>query len=149
MMRNLKASYPVVAALILLGSTIGSAQENVTQVSDRLLESWLDGARKVEWSRAEQGTYRLKLDDHEVTLTNRRVDCLLSAAFDGQGRGELKTINTWNNRSRGTRAYLDDDGDPCLEMDIDFEGGTNEFVFHGNLDWFRLQLGRFAEEVVP
>jgi len=33
-------------------------------------------------------------------------------------------INAWNRGFRFSRAYLDDDGDPSLETDLDLEGGV-------------------------
>lgn len=33
-------------------------------------------------------------------------------------------VNEWNRQKRFGRAYLDKDGDVCLEMDTDLEGGV-------------------------
>lgn len=39
----------------------------------------------------------------------------------GDTNHTLETVNKWNATKRYTRAYLDNDGDPTLEMDIDLE----------------------------
>lgn len=149
MSRNWVWGYLALGLAMSLWTANALGQDNLTRVSNKQMETWLKSARKVEWSRSGKGRYQLKLDGHIVVLTNKQVDCWLHAEFDTGGKGDLKAINAWNNRSRGTRAYLDEDNDPCLEMDIDFEGGMNEFAFYGLMDWFRLQLNRFADEVVP
>ncbi|MDR2613283.1 MAG: YbjN domain-containing protein [Deltaproteobacteria bacterium] len=38
----------------------------------------------------------------------------------------LQDINTWNRDYRYSRAYMDDDGDPILELDLDLAGGISE-----------------------
>lgn len=35
-----------------------------------------------------------------------------------------KKVNDWNAKRRYSRTYLDDDGDPHLELDLDLEGGV-------------------------
>ena len=37
----------------------------------------------------------------------------------------LGRINEWNASKRYTRAYLDKEGDPVLEADLDLEGGVS------------------------
>lgn len=38
----------------------------------------------------------------------------------------LREINDWNRTKRFSRSYLDDEGDPCLELDLDLAGGVTE-----------------------
>lgn len=38
---------------------------------------------------------------------------------------ELERVNTYNARTRDVRAYLDEDGDPAIEMDIPLSGGVS------------------------
>lgn len=42
----------------------------------------------------------------------------------GGTRATLRDINDWNAKKLFSRAYLDDDGDPVLEMDVDLAGGV-------------------------
>lgn len=39
-------------------------------------------------------------------------------------RATLRDINDWNGTKLFSRAYLDDDGDPVLELDVDLAGGV-------------------------
>ncbi|MCC7053147.1 MAG: YbjN domain-containing protein [Gemmatimonadaceae bacterium] len=38
----------------------------------------------------------------------------------------VNTINEWNKSKRFGRAYIDTDGDPCVELDFDLEGGVSD-----------------------
>lgn len=50
-------------------------------------------------------------------------------------RTTLKMVNDWNRTTRFSQSYLDDEGDPVLQSDLQFEGGiTRERV----LDYLRL-----------
>ena len=42
--------------------------------------------------------------------------------------------NDWNMTHRFSRAYLDDDGDPCLEVDLDLAGGVTRARIKDYLD---------------
>lgn len=38
----------------------------------------------------------------------------------------VNTVNDWNKSKRFSRAYIDGDGDPCVELDYDLEGGVSD-----------------------
>lgn len=38
----------------------------------------------------------------------------------------MDKVNAWNRSKRYSRAYLDEEGDPHLELDLDLEGGLTE-----------------------
>ena len=53
-------------------------------------------------------------------------------------------MNEWNGRYRYTRAYIDAEGDPVLEMDINFAfGGLSERQFEDWLALWELSLTAF------
>jgi hypothetical protein len=56
----------------------------------------------------------------------------------------LERINAWNREHRFSRAYLDADGDPVLEADLDLSGGVAEGVIRAFLDLFEESLRAFA-----
>lgn len=39
---------------------------------------------------------------------------------------DLDDVNEWNMSKRFSRAYLDEDDDPCLELDLDLAGGVTK-----------------------
>lgn len=51
----------------------------------------------------------------------------LQAYFGLSGTSaNVTTINDWNKSKRFGRAYIDGDGDPCVELDYDLEGGVTD-----------------------
>ena len=42
------------------------------------------------------------------------------------GKASSATVNLWNRRHRFSRAYLDSDGDPSIESDLDLNGGVSD-----------------------
>lgn len=71
---------------------------------------------------------------------------MLKAGYDlNTGISALK-INEWNREKRFSKAYIDDEGDPFLELDVnlDFDGVGNK-NFEDTLDWWRLLVEDFEE----
>lgn len=60
----------------------------------------------------------------------------------------MAKVNAWNRGKRYSRSYLDGDGDPCLELDLDLAGGvTNDRI----LDFLRtckLSFDAWQDEVL-
>ncbi len=56
----------------------------------------------------------------------------------------LERINEWNSSERFGRAYLDDEDDPILEMDVDLDdGGVSRLLFIDNIEFWQSVLGKF------
>jgi hypothetical protein len=59
----------------------------------------------------------------------------------------LEQINDWNARMRWVRAYIDKEGDPVLEMDVDMDfGGISRALFWDNFEVFVGMVGKFRTE---
>lgn len=60
----------------------------------------------------------------------------------------LDTMNTWNAEHRFGRAYLDDEKDPRIEMDLDLDkGGMSSALFQANLATWESLLGDFQKAI--
>jgi hypothetical protein len=68
----------------------------------------------------------------------------LYAGFSMEKPPTLERINAWNREHRFSRAYLDADGDPALEADLDLSGGVAEGAIRAFLDLFEESLRAFA-----
>jgi hypothetical protein len=86
--------------------------------TERILE-----AMKVEYTEVSAGTYRFNLGGYKTLLFNKGKNLQFYASF--KKKTTLGRINDWNAGKRYTRAYLDKDGDPVLEADLDLEGGVS------------------------
>ena len=60
----------------------------------------------------------------------------------------LKKINEWNQSKRYSRSYLDDDGDPTLELDLDLAGGITRERIKDYLKTCRASFNAWYAEVV-
>ena len=70
----------------------------------------------------------------------------LHAGFKAEA--DPDAINAWNRDNRFGRAYLDNDGDPILQYDLDLEGGATERTIQEAIRTFRALLEDFSESVV-
>lgn len=60
----------------------------------------------------------------------------------------LRSVNAWNEGMRFSRAYIDSDGDPHLELDLDLAGGVTRARVIDFLATCRVSLERFVREVL-
>ncbi|MBA4018263.1 MAG: hypothetical protein C0483_13920 [Pirellula sp.] len=64
------------------------------------------------------------------------------------GNATLKKVNEWNKNKKYSRSYLNDDGEPCLELDLDLEGGVTEARIVDFLSTCRISLDGWYNDVV-
>lgn len=57
----------------------------------------------------------------------------------------LEKINKYNDDKRFGKAYLDKDGDPTLEFDVNLVGGVTRKNFEETYDWWKTSLVQFAK----
>lgn len=66
---------------------------------------------------------------------------------DGKGPS-LQKINAWNQSNRFGRAYLDDEGDPIIEMDVDLDdGGMSRELFVDNFEFWTAIMSKFEQHI--
>lgn len=65
------------------------------------------------------------------------------AGFITEDPFPLARINEWNRDRRFGRAYVDDENDPVIEMDVNLDGGTTAANFHDTIDWWRVVATTF------
>lgn len=94
----------------------------VTHASTPLIEAVLNEI-DTHFSEVDNNSYKFKLKGYKVVLFNKGKDIQLYAGFKAK-RVTLSRINEWNKSKRFGRAYLDNDNDPVIEADLDFEGGV-------------------------
>ncbi len=65
-----------------------------------------------------------------------------------KARPDQQAVNRWNQENRYGRAFLDAEGDPILQYDIDLEGGATKEVILEAQKTFRALVEDFNESVV-
>lgn len=83
-----------------------------------------------------------------VQLFPRETSAWLLAGFTADGRVLPGRINEWNRTKRFSRAYLDAEGDPIIESDIDLEGGITEKAMVAWIRTFAVSLAAFNRMLV-
>jgi Putative bacterial sensory transduction regulator len=69
-------------------------------------------------------------------------------AFDPKQSPTLEAMNKYAHGHRWGRVYLDDEGDPAIEYDLDLEkGGMSPELFLDNVEYWEAILATFAEFV--
>lgn len=64
------------------------------------------------------------------------------------GGVSFERINAWNARNRFGRAYIDDEGDPRMEMDVNLDpGGVNPGLFRETLDTWTGLVAAFKDHI--
>ncbi|HYW52084.1 MAG TPA: YbjN domain-containing protein [Gemmatimonadaceae bacterium] len=72
----------------------------------------------------------------------------MQAYFGLSGTGATLTkVNEWNKKKRFGRAYIDADGDPCVELDYDLEGGVSDDSIKVWFDTVKLVVRSFRTHV--
>ncbi len=76
-------------------------------------------------------------------------DCksiMFRAGYDLTNPISALKVNEWNRDKRFGKAYIDDQGDPFLEFEVNmFADGVGEENFQDTLDWWRLVVEGFEE----
>lgn len=72
----------------------------------------------------------------------------LMARFAVSGsKATLASMNEWNRTKQYSRAFLDADGDPVLESDLDLEGGVSEARVKDFLRTYNDSLRLFLNDI--
>ena len=83
-----------------------------------------------------------------VMLVSQSGNGLLFVTAYSDGNATPEKINEWNKTKRYSRTYLDDEGDPVLEVDLDLEGGVSRARVLDYLKTCRVSLASWTQEVI-
>jgi hypothetical protein len=79
---------------------------------------------------------------------NKRCKSLhFSVGYDLADGASLETVQQWNADKRFASAYLDDESDPFLQMDINTEGGITQQNFEKSFDLWQVLKGEFERHI--
>jgi hypothetical protein len=74
-------------------------------------------------------------------------DIQFNAAWSGV-KTTLQTINQWNAEKRYGKAYIDNEGDPVIQMTVNLDYGVSDENLDDTFNWWTKALDEFIEEVV-
>jgi hypothetical protein len=70
------------------------------------------------------------------------------AGWDSGGEYTTKQLNEWNRNKRFGKAYIDSEGDPVLEMDVNLDSGVTVANLEDTFDWWKVVLKNFRTDVI-
>lgn len=74
-------------------------------------------------------------------------DIQFSAGWSGP-KVSLEKINEWNRDKRFGKAYIDSDGDPRLEMEVNLDYGVSAKNLEDSFNWWSKALKEFKKIVI-
>lgn len=100
------------------------------------------------WSRLDKQPFNVFFFGCSSERTPRCREVQFYAGFPIDGIFPTAEINSWNGSHRFGRAYIDDDGDAALEMDLDAIGTSKRQIKDAVLWWKTLvpQFAAFLEQ---
>lgn len=70
------------------------------------------------------------------------------AGFKSEGKVSIEAMNDWNKTNRFSRAYIDNDEDPVIEMDVDLDdGGMSRALFEDNFEFWEVLVPEFKKVI--
>lgn len=82
-------------------------------------------------------------DDQHKTCKDIQFD----AAWSGTKVTAAKVAD-WNLHKRFGKAFLDSDGDPHVQMDVNLHYGVSEHNLEDTFDWWRVTMKMFKKSVI-
>ena len=142
MLRSIRWLAAVAFAVVLTAPASAQIRERITatQLITLLKEKGLDGTAN------EKGNVIVQMTGSKVVFFIQGQT--MQAYFGLSGTGATLTkVNEWNKTKRFGRAYIDSDGDPCIELDYDLEGGVSDDSIKVWFDTVKLIVKSFRTHV--
>ena len=146
-------------AAVSLGASPAFAQQVTAQDPQSVASALLAAGYKAEVKKDDTGDPLISSSSSGSKFAiffyncSNNANCAtvqFHAAFDTptDKTPSLEQINAWNRTQRFGRAYLDKEGDPAIEMDIDLDdGGISQALFIDNLEFWVSVLAEFEKEI--
>ena len=74
-------------------------------------------------------------------------DIQLNAAWSGV-EVTNEDLNNWNRKARYSKAYLDNEGDPVLEMTVNLDHGVSARNLEDSFNWWNRAVKAFKKDVL-
>lgn len=146
-MKNLITHSIIATAIILMLTPIASGQ-TIESISPKdLMAIFKSQGYSCEFSSERAIVWTIDGLRTTMILSSSGSQIMFRAAF-GDGNATMKRVNNWNKNRQFSRSYLDDDGDPVLELDLDLEGGVTKERIIDYLKTCRTSYLQWVREVV-
>jgi hypothetical protein len=141
---------------LMLGLTAGASAQTLVSAEDpseivSLIQE-LGFQAKLEKDNVGDPVIRSSSSGVEFSIyfydcsNNKRCQSLhFTAGYDLVEGSSLEAMQQWNADKRFASAYLDDENDPFLQMDVNTEGGITQENFEKSFELWQSLKGEFEE----
>lgn len=148
-MKNMARAVAMCCCLFVLalGHSQAGAAENYSQITDQQLIGILT-EEGFSPKLTKPNVIALKMEGRSVGffIAEGNGNIQAYAGFKSP-KASLSRINTWNKSKRYSRAYMDDDGDPAIELDLDLAGGVTKERIADYIRTVSLSVSAFAGSI--
>lgn len=96
----------------------------------------------------DDGDIIVEMHDYKVLVMLRPDPSNIMILFSVRGTdADLLDVNAWNSERRFSMAYIDDDGDPVLQSDLDLSGGISYEAVREFVRTYDTSLGEFLQAI--
>lgn len=143
---GVSAAQPVRAQSIQENITAGDPEAIAAVIREQGFETTItkdnDGDPMI---KAEGKGYSFVIFFYGCTA-NRDCATLGFNSYFAGGTSDIAKVNGWNRETRFGRAYVDKDGDPVVEMDVDLDdGGMSPLLFEDHVEFWMSVMSDFAK----
>jgi hypothetical protein len=144
---------PVLAALLCCWLLMGAAPtdskvELITKISaDELIAVLKEEGFSAKSDRPEVVAVKVEGLNVLFVLPEDHYSVQAYAGFKSD-KGTLSRVNEWNRTHRFSRAYIDNDGDPVIELDLDLTGGISKQRLVDYIKTVRISVLAYARHVL-
>jgi hypothetical protein len=155
-MKGLSKGSLFFCALMSAGSSPAFAEELVDATMPERIYEIARGFGSAELGKDSQGDPRIigRVDGTKYGVyfygcaKGRECDDIqFSAGWSGP-KVSLEKINEWNRDKRFGKAYIDSDGDPRLEMEVNLDYGVSAKNLEDSFNWWSKALKEFKKIVI-
>jgi hypothetical protein len=86
-------------------------------------------------------------DKNKDTFKRVCGDVQFRSSYEAPEAASLSRMNKWNTDFRFGKAYVDDDGDPTIEMVLNMSGGVTASYVRNILKWWSIVLRDFEDHI--
>jgi hypothetical protein len=112
----------VTLGLLLPVAAAGFAETVVYNLTYKAVRQVLAGTGST-YEKSDDDAFRFNVGSFKCVFFNKGDNFQLYAGFT-DADVSTSDVNRWNRIKRFAKAYIDDEGDACLEADFSLEGGT-------------------------
>jgi len=145
--RSIETSFLMLflATALCWGQSNAAQPEILRSLPPARLRSLLQGMgfEFTEESKDTTSVFNFQLEGYKVILFDQTTDLQLYSGFSDTV--DAAKVNKWNQKYRFSRAYVNDNGNPSIESDLDLQGGVTKEHVEAFIRQFRTSLGVYAQ----